>query len=389
MASTMSLEPEARSRVPTASRVRRPAFERLPLLALGFAALAIGVGAGLARLGWPMPAVAASAAAWHGPLMVGGFFGVVIALERAVALGRPWAYAAPALAGAATVATLAGAPGLAAAALLASSLVLLVATLLVLRVQRESFVVVLALGAGSWCVGNALWLAGRPVAGLVPWWIAFLVLTIAGERLELSRLRPRAAGASRSFAVIVAVLLVAAGLTSWTVPPVAAFGAALFGGGLLGLAAWLWRHDLARHTVRQRGLTRYIAVCLLAGYGWLAVGGATIAVFGLAPGHAAYDAALHALLLGFVFSMVFGHAPIVFPSVLRVAVPYRPAFYGPLVLLHASVAWRLAGDALSHPTALRAGAMLSAVALAAFVVTLVATVATARRRLAATAAVAP
>ena len=40
-------------------------------------------------------------------------------------------------------------------------------------------------------MGNGLWLAGRPIYAVVPWWVGFLVLTIAGERLELSRvLRP-------------------------------------------------------------------------------------------------------------------------------------------------------------------------------------------------------
>jgi hypothetical protein len=62
---------------------RRPALERLPLLLLGFVALIVGTGAGLARLAWPMPTGIAQAAAWHGPLMVCGFFGVVISLERA------------------------------------------------------------------------------------------------------------------------------------------------------------------------------------------------------------------------------------------------------------------------------------------------------------------
>ena len=44
---------------------------------------------------------------------------------------------------------------------------------------------------------------------------------------------------------------------------------------------------------------------------------------------------LHALGLGFVFSMVFGHAPIVVPAVLRVDVGYRRAFYVPLATLAA------------------------------------------------------
>jgi hypothetical protein len=41
----------------------------------------------------------------------------------------------------------------------------------------------------------------------------------------------------------------------------------------------------------------------------------------------------------------FGNAPIVFPAVRRVVVPYHPVFDAPLILLHASLAVRLLGDA--------------------------------------------
>jgi hypothetical protein len=57
---------------------------------LGFVALIVGTGAGLARLAWPMPSAMTQAADWLAPLMVCGFFGVVISLERAVAVGRLW-----------------------------------------------------------------------------------------------------------------------------------------------------------------------------------------------------------------------------------------------------------------------------------------------------------
>jgi hypothetical protein len=89
------------------------------------------------------------------------------------------------------------------------------------------------------------------------------------------------------------------------------------------------------------------------------------------PGAPSYDAALHALGLGFVFSMVFGHAPIIFPAVLRVNVPYHPTFYGPLALLHVSLIARLAGDASGQFAWTRAGGLLNALALAAFVVSTV------------------
>jgi hypothetical protein len=248
----------------------------------------------------------------------------------------------------------------------AASLVLLAASIDIFRRQTALFTFTLALGAACWSVGNGLWAAGASVHDVVTWWLAFLILTIAGERLELSRFLAPSRGATWMFAAIIVVI--GAGLVGTT----SRWGVQPFAIGLLALAAWLLKQDIARRTVRNRGLTRFIAVCLLSGYGWLAVGGAIIlASGGLWPGTPSYDAALHALGLGFVFSMVFGHAPIIVPAVLRVNVPYHPTFYGPLALLHVSLLVRVAGDASGQFAWTRVGGLLNALALAAFMVSTV------------------
>lgn len=339
-----------------------PPLGRLPLLFLGFIALLVGVGAGLARLGWSMPEVAASSAALHGALMVCGFFGVVISLERAVAITRLWAYLGPLLAGLGTVMLLQERLTMAPWLYLGASAVLLAASLGILRRQAAIFTATITLGAACWGVGNLLWATGASVPGVVPWWLTFLILTIAGERLELSRFMPSSPTTQRLFVAV--LMLISAGLVGIG----QAWGPTVFGVGLLALAAWLVRYDIARRTVHQRGLTRFIAVCLLSGYVWLVVGAAALLAAGrLAPGTPAYDAAMHALGMGFVFSMVFGHAPIIFPAVLRVAMPYHRSFYTPLALLHAALALRLAGDATGHTDWTRWGGLLGALALVAFV----------------------
>ncbi|MBM3391334.1 MAG: hypothetical protein FJY34_05070 [Betaproteobacteria bacterium] len=341
-----------------------PPALRAPLLVLGFFSLVVGVGAGLLRLGWDVPRPAADLAAFHGPLMVCGFFGTVISLERAVALARGWAYLGPLAAGSGGLALILGAPVEAAQWLLAlGSAALLAGSVSVFLRQRALFTFTLAAGAASWLAGNLLWLAGFSVCQAVPWWAGFLVLTIAGERLELSRFLPPSPTARRVF---VAVL--------WGLTFGMALSAQLFGAALLALALWLLRQDIARRTVKDRGLTRFIAVCLLSGYAWLFISGAIMLEAGLAPGSAAYDAALHALMLGFVFAMVFGHAPVIFPAVLRVAVPYHPVFYAPLVLLHLSLVARLAGDLAELAAWRSAGGLLNAAALAFFILNTVAAV---------------
>ena len=185
---------------------------RMPLLALGFACLLAGVGAGLFRLGWSVPLFSTQQVALHGPLMVSGFFGTVIALERAVALARRWAYLGPLASGLGGLALGLGVAPAAGQLLLAlGSLILLAASLHVYLRQRALFTFTLALGAACWAVGNLLWLGGLPVPAVVPWWAGFLVLTIAGERLELSRFLPPSRMAQRLFALIVALLVAGMG----------------------------------------------------------------------------------------------------------------------------------------------------------------------------------
>jgi hypothetical protein len=78
-----------------AARRGIPPALRAPLLIGAFLSLAAGIGAGLARMGWDEPAAVAALIMWHGPLMICGFFGTVISLERAVALGARWTYLGP------------------------------------------------------------------------------------------------------------------------------------------------------------------------------------------------------------------------------------------------------------------------------------------------------
>ncbi len=313
---------------------------RAPLLFLGFVALAFGIAGGLVRLGASIPAPP-GAIALHGALMVSGFLGTVIGLERAVALDRLWAYAAPLASGLGGLCLVFGfaAPGFALLALAAALLV--AASLAVLARQPSLEMATLLAGAVAWLAGNLSLYAGLPA---VPWWIAFFALTIGGERLELSRYLKRGALARDAFIVLAAAMLAAPLLPQ------------ALGVVLVLFALWLFAFDLARVTVRQRGLPRYIAVCLLSGYAWLAFGGLLLAAA------VAYDAALHAIFVGFVFSMVFGHAPVILPAVLRVPLPYHAALYAPLALLHLSLVVRVFVSPL-------AGAWGNAAAIALFIVT--------------------
>jgi hypothetical protein len=246
----------------------------------------------------------------------------------------------------------------------------------VVRRETAVFTIVMALGACAWLAGQILWAAGWPVHRVVFWWMGFLVLTIAGERLDLSRLIPLSPKSRAAFLSTVVVFMIGIVVTV----PAPDAGARLAGAAMVAMAAWLGIFDIARRTVRTSGVTRFTAVALLSGYVWLGVTGLLALRFGAVAAGAPYDAILHALFLGFVFSMIFGHAPIILPAVLGVGVAYRSAFYLPLALLHASVALRLIGDCGPWLEGRRWGGLLNAVAIVVFFATMAHGILTSPRR---------
>jgi len=319
---------------------RSTRLTRAPILVTAGIAMAAGLLGGLARLGLPAPGSATALPVAHGPLMVAALFGTVIGLERAVAMGGRWPYLAPLLSGAAGILLIAGGePGLAAILSIAAAAILLAGSLLVLRRHPALHAAVLAGGCACLLAGHLVWLAGLLVGDPVPWWIGFLVLVIAGERLELSRVLKPPPGRTALFLAAAGLLLGGIALSSLRFDG----ELAVLGPGLLGMALWLARYDIARRTIRQSGLVRYVAACLLAGYLWLGVAGLMAMA---APAGAAFvrDAVLHAVFLGFVLTMVFAHAPIILPAVLKVTVPYRPVFYVHVALLHATLLLRVVAD---------------------------------------------
>ncbi len=340
---------------------------RYPILLVALLTLLAATWAGLLRIGWALPATGSLAAA-HGPLMVSGFLGTLIGLERAVALaalGRRWTYIAPFLAGLGALTTLAGLP-VGPWLLTAGSLALIAVFGEIVRRQPAAATYTMAFGAMLWAAGNVLWLAGWPLFRVAWWWAGYLALTIAGERLELARLTRFPRDAMIAFFALLAACV--AGLLLLSFTPLADAGTRIVGAGCLLLAAWLLRFDLARKTVRQRGLTRFIAVNLLLGYGWLAVSGILTLAAGQQAAGPLYDAMLHALFLGFVFGMIFGHAPVIFPAVLGRTLSYGAHFYGHVILLHASLALRIVADLAGWFDLRRWGGMANGIALVLFLV---------------------
>lgn len=352
-----------RQRTPEQTRANRR--RRMPFLALGLLSFFCALYGGLWRLGLDLPH-GASVAPLHGPLMIGGFFGTLIGLERAVALGNRLVLASPALSACASLLALAGAPEpLVAGLYLAAAIILAIASFSVLRVERQFFTFVLALGAACWAAGNAAWLAGAAIPDAVGWWLLFLVLTIAAERLEMSRLLGMTTLGQALFAgcVVLALAGAAFGLFS-------SFGAALLGFAFLFLALWLVRHDIALRNIRRAPHLRFFGICMSVGYGWMALAGAALLLAPPAQAPFGYDLVLHAILIGFVLSMALGHSIIVIPALTGAAAPYHSAMYAGLVLLHGSVALRVVADLLEWPAGRMASGPLTVMGLLAFLTVL-------------------
>ena len=335
----------------------------IPFLALALLALLFALWAGLLRLGWALPSTYGLALA-HGPLMVSGFLGTLITLERAVALKQKWMYAAPLLTGLGWLASLL-APTQPFGPLLSTLGSLGGVAILAVIVRREFALHTLTMFFGmlTWLAANLLWLGGRSVFQVVYGWQAFLILTIAGERLELNRVLRPSKLQQNIFGVLAALLLTGVIVTAFDIR----LGVLLSGAGMLALAAWSYRTDIAWRNLRHKlPLTRYIAWCLALGFVWLGVGGGLNLLYGAQATGPRYDALLHAVFVGFVISMIFGHAPIIFPAILGTPINFRPAFYIHLTLLHASLLFRVVSDMLNWQAGRLWGGLLNAAAILLF-----------------------
>ncbi len=275
----------------------------------------------------------------HAQVMVVGFLGSLIALERAVAIKKPWSYLAPPLLFLGSLLSLFD-PLLMLVGVLGALTVAAVFLHLLGRYGHRPQWVVMGLAALLLAAGNGLYALGFPIPYVLHYWILFLVLTIAGERLELSILLIPRRGVVGTFYVPVALSVLGALMGSGRV----------VGLSYVLLALWLLYYDVATRNVRANGLVRFVAITLLSGYVWLLVGGVAWLL------NLPYDLRIHSLTLGFVFAMIFAHAPIIFPAILGFRVRFTSLLYLPVALLHLSLLLRFLYS-------LKSGALLGVVAI--------------------------
>lgn len=339
---------------------------RIPFVVPAMLCLVGGVLTGLVRAGANIPDQLSFNAAVHSILIISGFFGTVIGLERAVATQRIWPYLAPLFSGLAGLTLLLGLDlGVVSLLFTLGSLCFVLASIHVYKKHPATHAMILLIAGALWFIGNSLWLVQGAFWASIPYGLSFLVLTIAGERLELTRFLPPKPFSKLYFIAIVFLIIVGtilSGLNGF-------IHNTELGIGYAALAIWLLRFDIARRTVRQSGVTRFVAICLLSGYAWLLAGGLLLTDL-INLGIFQRDAGIHAVALGFIFTMVIGHAPIIFPAVMRVPIPFSNIFYIPLCLIEFGVALRLCAAFLSSAALREAGAVVNAVAILTFILCL-------------------
>ncbi|HEX9665860.1 MAG TPA: hypothetical protein VGA95_04795 [Thermodesulfobacteriota bacterium] len=336
---------------------------RFILILLGIVSLLSAMWGGLVRLGWSMPVLQPALATFHGPLMVSGFLGTLISLERATRMEYRWTYAVPALTGFGALILMTGSSSLIGESLITlGSFGLFITFIVIMRIQLTLANVVMGVGALLWLIGNIFWMTDSPIYRIVFWWAGFLVLIIAGERLAIIRILSLSKSTKATFLVALGIFLLGLVLTSVNYDN----GIRLLGAGMISLMILLIRYDIAWRSVRGTGLSRFIAICLLTGYIWLGISGAIALSMGSVPLGLTYDAVLHALFLGFVFSMIFGHAPVIFSGVLGIPVSYQPQFYAHLVFLHLTLIMRVVGDLCGWSFGRQLGGLLNVFVLLVF-----------------------
>jgi hypothetical protein len=337
----------------------------IPLFLLALTILVSALAFGLVRSGWQIPLWNPSPAGLHSSLMVSGFLGLIITLERAVALPQKWVIAAPFASVLGTLLLVSGLPPTAAFSLYtASAGILAVAHISIYRRSPGFHAPMMAAGALCWAFSGIFLVLGHsaPRASLL--FAAFLILTIAGERLELSRIFLPRRPLRASLAVFAAILALGAAFS-----PFLEIAPRFFGLGALASALWLLAYDPAPRSWKLPDLPKYIAVCLTLGYIWLGVGGALfLSGFAPVPGPR-FDAAIHSILVGFVFSMIMGHFPVIAPALLGLPLRFTPAFYAPVALLHLSVLARSITGPLLLYLIHRWSILASAVSILLFLIT--------------------
>jgi hypothetical protein len=309
---------------------------RLPFLIFAFVNLICGMLAGLVRLGWNFPL--GSVATHHGAIMVGGFLGTLILLEKVIPLKKKILFVFPVINALSLIMIVPTFNKTGQTFLIIGAVgMLLVLTLYFIKYPSDLSNLLMMAGAFSLLIGHIMLISKQFYPMAFPWWMGFILLTIVGERIELSKFLPVTQSHKNILLSFLCIFIVGLCL------PFHTYGKYLSGAALILVSIWLMRHDVISVAIKKDGLTKFSASALLAGCVFLMLTGILLICIPDIP--YGYDAIVHTFFLGFAFTMIFAHGPIILPGVLGFGVkPYHPSMYLPLTTLVASLIVRLLAD---------------------------------------------
>lgn len=297
--------------------------------------LLTGIFTGWFRVGWNLPVTLPSGE--HGALMVGSFLGTLICIERSVSFPNKIALIVPALNALSIIFFLLSMPNTAYFFLILGGAGLTAIYYMLYVKHKGIHILIMMAGALCYFMGSVVLYNTSFYPSVVMWWIAFLFLTITGERLELSRFILLKNTVKKQGALIILIILF---IVSIFLPFHSTIGSLLSAVSMIGSALWLLKYDMARHSLKKPGQGFYSGLLLITGYVWLVFTGLFFA-FGAYFG-SFYDASLHAFFIGFVFMMIFAHAPVILPAVLKLNIsPFGRTLYIWYALLNLTLMFRV------------------------------------------------
>ncbi len=161
---------------------------KLPFIFLVAACLITGILTGWFRLGFNFPVDKVFLD--HRAIMTGSFLGTVILLERIVAMKRKWLFVFPVINGSSVLFYYLGLQEFAFICLIIGAAGLTIVFYLINLKHGDLPHRIMWMGAVAWLIGNIHLYLFASYGHSILWWMAFLLLTIVGERLELSRFLP-------------------------------------------------------------------------------------------------------------------------------------------------------------------------------------------------------
>ncbi|MEM4280828.1 MAG: hypothetical protein QXT61_05300 [Candidatus Caldarchaeum sp.] len=273
-----------------------------------------------------LPALVQMPAQYHGALMAVGFLAALIAAERAISLTNVLMAVASIYFSSGGLLLAVGFKLLTDVLWMGGALAFMIWTIWMWLKFRGNFSnLFFTFAAVLLLVGVVFFILGFPRVSYGLAWAGFFAAFIVGERMDMLKITKASA-----------LSYVIAGLSL----PVAAAGSLFLSKNLMAAMFGLLlysavRHDVALRFVMRPGFSRYLAIGLGTAYLWLAV---STVLWSLA---ASLDIILHSIFLGFVGTMVFTHAPIILPAILKIKHIYSPSLYIPFTMLQASTAMRI------------------------------------------------